>query len=128
MLKEYEGKFLPSSDERIKKADSILKRLIQNNKDSIGESEEPQDWCTFIYPNEKVEAEYISSKRFILLSDSLVKLCDNEHQLAFVLANTLAHHLLKHKLEPVSFYHFRTFFSNYIINFVIISVNKLEPQ
>ena len=111
MMEEYKGKFASSENPLIVKCDQLLAHLIKSNINAFTDDGEVElQWSSFVIDEDNFILETIEADHFVFISKSLIELCDNEHQLAYVLAHSLAHHILKHKVEPVYKYlHWKTF-------------------
>lgn len=105
LLVEYDGKFLQSSHKSIQMCDKILKKLIETNKEYIDDEKHiDTTWSTIIIDDddEHFYSQTICSEKFLILTKKLVDLCDDdEHQLAYLIAHSLSHVILKHYREPV---------------------------
>ncbi|KAH7638049.1 metalloendopeptidase oma1-like protein [Dermatophagoides farinae] len=106
LLVEYDGKFLQSSHKSIQMCDKILKKLIETNKEYIDDEKHiDTTWSTIIIDDddEHFYSQTICSEKFLILTKKLVDLCDDdEHQLAYLIAHSLSHVILKHYREPLS--------------------------
>lgn len=111
-MEKYENKFVNSSNSPLlKKVDQVLRKLIESNKDFVEDENFDLEWACSVLDDDKLDLFVIDEMKFIITTKAVLQLCQNEHQLAYVVANALAHFLLKHKREPVS-----TFLSFYMLN------------
>lgn len=102
-LKNYENKFVDSNNSPlVKKVDQVLRKLIESNKDFVEDENFDIEWACSVLDDEKFDLFVIDEMKFIITTKAVLQFCKNEHQLAYVVANALAHFLLKHKREPVS--------------------------
>lgn len=102
-MKNYENKFInPNNSPLLKKVDQVLRKLIVSNKDFVEDENFDIDWACSVLDDDKLDLFVIDEMKFIIATKAVLQMCQNEHQLAYVVANALAHFLLKHKREPVS--------------------------
>ena len=102
-LEKYAEKFVESSSPLVKTLDRVLQMLIESNKDFVEDENFDLNWtCTMIDDRDKFDLFVMDDMKFITLTKAVAQVCQNEHQLAYLMANALAHFLLKHKREPVS--------------------------
>lgn len=102
-MEKYENKFVNSSNSPLlKKVDQVLRKLIESNKDFVEDENFDLEWACSVLDDDKLDLFVIDEMKFIITTKAVLQLCQNEHQLAYVVANALAHFLLKHKREPLS--------------------------
>lgn len=101
-MTKYEGKFVSSSNPLTQNLDRVLRNLIGANKEFVEDERFDKSWSSIVIDDDKFYLEVNDEMKFVILTKPVAQMCQNEHQLAYLLANALAHFILKHKREPVS--------------------------
>lgn len=102
IMSKYEGKFVDSKTPSIINLDQILNKLISMNKEFVNDENFNLEWlCVIIDDDQKQELVVDDSMKFVIMTKATLQLCENEHQMAYLLANAMGHYILKHKREPV---------------------------
>lgn len=99
-----ESKFITSSDAIVKKMDTLIQRIIKANAEYVEADKFDLNWSGSVLDTNQLVLYLINSMQFIIGSKQLVDQCENDDQLAYIIANALAHSLLKHRREWVSFF------------------------
>lgn len=125
-MKRYEGRFC-TDKALIQRCDQIMQKIIKFNKDYVNNEDFNMAWCTAIVDNgADLQLHLIGSSKFLILSKALVELCQNDHQLAYLISHSLAHFLLKHSREPVSFVFYEIFYQLFELSFQF-QLTNLKP-
>lgn len=103
IMVKYQDKFIPSSSQVIQNLDGIMSKLIKSNQNFVEDENFDLQWtCIVVDDDQKFDLVVNDEMKFIILSKATLQLCQNDDQRAYLLSNALAHFLLKHKREPVS--------------------------
>ena len=119
ILTKYDGKFVKASSSLVQALDQVMQTIIESNKEFVEDENFDLNWtCTVIDDDQQYDLIVNDEMKFVITTKATAQLCQNEHQLAYLVANALAHFVLKHKRESVSFNRFCTFF-----NHILFSIN-----
>jgi len=96
--KKYKNSVLPVNDPRTKRVVQVLSRLVNRNQ-SIPEVR--KSWQVAVIESEEKHAKSISTG-YIFISTGLLNFVTNDDQLGILLSHEMAHAILQHDLEKIS--------------------------
>ncbi|XP_072045925.1 metalloendopeptidase OMA1, mitochondrial-like [Amphiura filiformis] len=106
MVEKYNGKFVPGEHPVYKIVLDATNRLIRGNQDLHQVTE--RTWTIYIV-DEDVKNAFVLPNGEIFVFTGMLQAVDNTEQLAAVLAHEMAHVVLSHAAELVSFFNFIDF-------------------
>ncbi len=99
MIEIYKNHFLPSNDKKVDRVMKIAIKLIQSNKDL--EQIHEKKWTISVINDPNVRNAFVIPTGKIFLFTGILDICDNDEQLAVIIAHEIAHALLSHGSEQV---------------------------
>ena len=79
--------------------DKVLAKLIRDNKESIDDERLEGHFSCILFDEKTPQALTLDPQKFFVFTTGLIDLCQNENELAYVIAKSLSHYILKHKRE-----------------------------
>lgn len=96
----FKHKILPIEHRSSRKVHAIVKKLIESNKDM--EDIALKKWSIYVISDPQTANAFVLPTGHIFVYTGIIRMCDNDDQLASILAHELSHTLLAHGKEVVS--------------------------
>lgn len=101
LLHMYNSKLLTNEHPLTKRVGMVAKRLLDANKDI--EMIKDHEWTVSVIDDDEAINAFVLPSRNIFVFTGLLKVCDNDDQLAIVLSHEISHAILYHSIEMVFF-------------------------
>lgn len=99
-LKMFENKLLPTNHPLSRMVERVARRIISSNLD-IKEFKE-KNWTTAVIDAPNVQNAMVVGDGKIFVFTGMLKHCENDDSLGFVLSHEIAHSILSHGIEILS--------------------------
>jgi predicted Zn-dependent protease len=99
MKEIYKNHFMPFNDKKVEKVMKITLKLIQSNNDL--EQIQDKEWTISVINDSSVRNAFFIPGGKLFLFIKILDICDNDEQLAAIIAHEMAHELLSHGSERV---------------------------
>ena len=95
----FRHKILPVEHKTTRKVYSIVSKLLESNKDM--EEIANKKWAIYVISDPQTANAFVLPTGHIFVYTGIMRMCDNDDQLASILAHELSHTLLSHGKEVV---------------------------
>ena len=100
LLERFNNDLVPESDERYTKVSRVVNRLLEANKEVKGI--DSKVWTISVIDQDDINAFVLTSGNIFVFT-GMIQTCSNDDQLGFVLGHEIAHVLLCHVSEKLSY-------------------------
>ncbi|KAJ6219974.1 hypothetical protein RDWZM_005786 [Blomia tropicalis] len=115
-LKTYQNKLLPSNHSSTQRVARVARKLLESNKDI--DHIKNHEWSVSVINDEETMNAFVLPSGNIFVFSGLLKICENDDQLATVLSHEMSHAILCHGMELLSHAHMVDLFFIGIIGFL----------
>lgn len=98
-LEQLSGKLLPNENTSTQRVAKVAKQILHANKDI--EQIKAHEWSVSVIEDDKSVNAFVLTTGNIFVFTGLLKLVDNDDQLAIVLSHEICHAILSHSVEQV---------------------------